>query len=304
MGNTKEELSDDQQMTFFEHLDALRPHLVRSIAAIFIFAIAAFFCKDLIIGKVLMGPQSVDFPLNRLFNYLAENWGMEGLKLNEYNLNLINTSITGQFNLHMKISFATALSLAIPYTTWELWRFIKPALTSKELKSSRMFVFYVSLCFFTGLFFGYFVITPLTLSFFAGHVVSSEIVNMIDISSYLSTVVGTSLACGLLFQLPLLVYFLSRMGLLSSGFMRRYRKHAIVGLLIISAIITPPDPYSLIMVVMPLYGLYELGIMLAVRVEKKRAKEEEEYRAMYGEDEEYEDDDYDEAGYEDEDDDE
>lgn len=270
------ENSSNGQMTFFEHLDALRPHLLRVAASILILMVAAFLSKNLIIDKVLMGPQSPNFPLNRLFEYLADKWGMDGLKLNNYSLNMINTTLPGQFNLHMKISIVTALAIAVPYATWELWRFIKPALTEKELKNSRMFVGYISMCFFGGLFFGYFIIAPLTINFFSGYTVSDDIVNMIDIGSYLSTVVNLSLACGILFQLPILIYFLSKMGLVTSAFMRKYRKHAVVLLLVFSAIITPPDAFSLILVVLPLYGLYEVGIVIAARIEKKKAKEEME----------------------------
>lgn len=295
MGNNGEN-SSEGQMTFFEHLDALRPHLLRSVVAILIIMIAAFFSKDFIIDKVLMGPQSPNFPLNRLFEYLSEKWGIAGLKLNNYSLNMINTNLYGQFNLHMKISIMTGVALAVPYTTWELWRFVKPALTPKELKSSRMFVGYVSLCFFSGLFFGYFVITPLTINFFAGYTVSGDITNMIDIKSYLSTVINTGFACGILFQLPIFIYFLSKMGLITAAFMRKYRRHAVVLLLVFSAIITPPDAVSLIMVVLPLYGLYELGIVIAGRIEKKRALEEAEYYGEEEHDEEYDEDEEEEGG--------
>ncbi|MCD8174232.1 MAG: twin-arginine translocase subunit TatC [Alistipes sp.] len=275
--------SSSEEMTFFEHLDALRPHLLRSAIAIFVFMAVAFVCKNLIIDKVLMGPQSPGFPLNRLFDHLADRWGMDALRLNSYSLDMINTAMAGQFNLHIKISIIAAIVVAIPYTLWELWLFVKPALTPAELSGSRMFVFYVSVCFLAGVLFGYFIIAPLTVNFFSSYTVSPDIVNMIDVGSYLSTIVNLSLACGVFFLLPILIYFLARMGLVSAPFLRKYRKHSFVVLLIFSAIITPPDVFSLVLVILPMYGLFEVGIVLAARVERRKALEDEEFYSDDGE---------------------
>ncbi|MCD8072869.1 MAG: twin-arginine translocase subunit TatC, partial [Alistipes sp.] len=243
---TVNDTSSSGEMTFFEHLDALRPHLVRSAIAIFVFMIGAFLAKDFIIDKLLMGPQSEGFPLNRLFDNLADRWNMDSLRLNDYTINMINTTVSGQFNLHMKISVVAGFVLVVPYFLWELWRFIKPALTPDEIAGSNKLVLYVSLCFFSGVLFGYFILAPITLNFFMGYSVSPDIENMIDIGSYLSTVVNLSLACGVLFLLPVLIYFLARMGIMTSSFMRKYRRHAFIVLLIFSAILTPPDVFSLI----------------------------------------------------------
>lgn len=268
--------SSDAEMTFFEHLDALRPHLIRAATALFLVMIGAFLGKKFIIDLVLMGPQSPAFPTNRFFCYISHRFlNNDTLCINPVDLNLVNTSLGGQFNLHMQVALASAIVVAAPYLLWEIWRFIRPALTDFERKKSSLFVLYVSLCFFVGLAFGYFLIVPLSINFLAGYEASSAITNLTDVRSYLATVLQVSLACALVFQLPLLVYFLARMGIISSHFLRKYRRHAIVLLAIVSAIITPPDLFSLILVVVPLYGLYEYSIVLATKVERKKALEAE-----------------------------
>ncbi|MDD3107887.1 MAG: twin-arginine translocase subunit TatC [Alistipes sp.] len=276
MSNTPEE-SSENEMTFFEHLDALRPHLVRGFASLFIIMIVAFIAKRFIIDIVLMGPQSPDFITNRLLCEASHSLFGDGrLCINPIKLNMVNTALGGQFNLHMQVSLVTGIALAVPYLLWEIWQFIAPALTSYERHKSRMFVLYVSLCFFTGLLFGYFMIAPLSINFLANYQASPDIINMIDIKSYLTNILSVSIGCAVIFQLPLLIYFLTRMGIVSAAFLRHYRRHAIVLLTIISAIITPPDLFSLVLVVLPLYALYELSIFLAVRVEHQKAKEEAE----------------------------
>jgi sec-independent protein translocase protein TatC len=152
---------------------------------------------------------------------------------------------------------------------WELWQFVKPALTDRERAGTRWFVFYVSLCFFAGLLFGYFIVTPISLHFFLNYTVSDSLTNLIEVNSYFSQVIGVSLGIGLVFQLPLIVHILTRVGIFSPAFLRRYRRHAAVVLAVISAVITPPDLFSLILVMIPLYGLYEMSIFLSARTYKK-----------------------------------
>lgn len=275
-------------MEFWDHFAALRPHLVRGAAAVVVIGVAAFLLKGFLIDKVLFGPKSADFPTNRLLlsaGYALQSlcewinsWSGLSLGVNtdafdvsNLDFRVINTSLAGQFNLHMKVSFVTGLVLAMPYVLWEFWRFVKPALTEREIAATHRFVFWVSCFFFTGLLFGYFIIVPLSVSFFINYEASASIVNMIDVGQYLSTVMVASLASALVFQLPLVVYFLTRMGLVSSAFLRRYRRHAFVVLLTVAAIITPPDIFSLVLVIIPLYWLYELSIRLAARTERKQA---------------------------------
>ena len=260
--SNKREKSSDTEMTFFEHIEALRPHLVRGVLALVVVMIAAFIGKKFVIDWVLMGPQSPDFPTNRwLCDFSYWVFGDNRICINQVKINMVNTALAGQFNLHMQVAFATAIAVAVPYLLWE------------------------SLCFFTGLAFGYFVIAPLSISFFAGYQASPDITNMIDIRSYLTTVLSVSIACAVLFQLPLLIYFLARMGLITASFLKRYRRHALVLLMVVSAIITPPDIFSLFLVVIPLYGLYECSILLASRVERKMAREETEAVVVQSQDE-------------------
>ncbi len=285
--------SSSTEMTFFEHIDALRPHLIRGVSSILVIAIVAFFFRGFIIDTVLFGPQSPDFPTNRLLRWIAEHindlygwinsWAgtslafdVESLNAQTQSFNTINTYMAGQFNLHMKISFIVGLSLAIPYIVWELWRFVKPALTENEIRGTRWLVFWVSVCFFAGLAFGYFIMAPLSVNFFINYQASEHITNMIDVGDYFSTILIASLGCALMFQLPLLVYFLTRIGLISSTFLKKYRRHALVILMTIAAIITPPDIFSLFLVTIPLYFLYELSISLSMRVERKIAAEQQE----------------------------
>lgn len=255
------------EMTFFEHVDALRPHLVRGAAAILLLAVAAFVCKKLLVDTVLLGPMSPEFPTNRLLDRLAALSGLDWPADTEH-LQLVSTTMAGQFNLHLKISMIAALAAGFPYLLWELWRFVRPALTERELNGCRRFVLYVSAGFFGGLLFGYFVIAPLTIGFLAQYSVSAAVVNMIDVNSYLSTVVDVSIACAVVFQLPLLVHFLTRMGLIGPAFLRRYRRHAIVMLAVLAAVITPPDAFSMVLVLVPLAGLYQFGIHVSERAAK------------------------------------
>lgn len=276
MSDTPEKPSGSE-MTFFEHIEALRPHLMRASMALLVMIVAAFVGKAFIIDVLLMGPQSADFPTNKFFCYMSHVLtNGDSLCINNLHFNLYNTALGGQFNLHMQVALVSAIAVAVPYLLWEVWRFISPALTPYERRKSRMFVLYGSLCFFAGLSFGYFVIAPLSVNFLSTYQASSEISNIIDIKSYLSTVINVSMACAVVFQLPLLVYFLARMGIVTSAFLRKYRRHAIILLAILSAIITPPDLFSLFLVILPLYGLYEYSIVLADKVEKKKAKDEAE----------------------------
>ena len=259
-------------MSFFEHLDALRPRLMRSAAALFIFMIAAFLAKEWLMA-IIMGPKSEWFPTNRLFAWLSDLMNTDVLRINARPMTLINTTMAGQFNLHLSLAFYTALLLAVPYMLWELWGFVKPALSRSEQRSSRLFVLQVTFCFFTGAAFGYFLLAPLSINFLANYTVSGDISNMIDIGSYMSIVLNMTFVCGFVFLLPVLVGLLAGMGLLTASFMKRYRRHAIVILAAVSAIITPPDAASMVLVALPLYGLYELSISIAARGERRHRRE-------------------------------
>ena len=262
---------EEVDMSFWEHLDALRPRIMRSVVALLVFMVAAFLAGDLLMS-VVTGPMSAEFPTNRFFAWMADRLSSEVLRINSNPVQLINTAMAGQLNLHLSIAFHTALLLAIPYLLWELWGFVRPALSAREQRRGRFFVVQVSLCFFTGVLFGYFVLAPLSVNFLSSYQISQSIANMIDISSYMSLVLNMTFVCGIIFLLPVLSSLLSGMGLLTADFMRKYRRHAIIVLAVLAAFVTPPDAVSMVLVLIPLYGLYELSISVAARGEKRYAR--------------------------------
>jgi sec-independent protein translocase protein TatC len=185
--------------------------------------------------------------------------------------------VAGQFDIYFNIILIGGFILAFPYVFWQFWKFTKPALSSKELKNTRGVIFWVSLLFFIGVLFGYFVIAPYTINFFANFSIDDNIENIWTIGSYFNTIVPLILGAGLAFQLPLVMYFLAKVGIVSSKYLRRVRKYAIVIMLIVSGIITPPDMLSQIICTLPLWLLYEISILLCVKVEKRQGKEEAEW---------------------------
>ena len=253
---------DVNDMTFFEHLDELRPGLLRSVAILLVAMVVAFILKEPIMDAI-MGPKSPDFISNAAMYSLAERTGSEVLKINQTPLTLINTAMAGQFNMHILMAFYVALLVAIPYLLFELWLFVRPALTKSERRSSSRFILWVVLCMAIGVCFGYFILAPLSVNFLTSYVVSSDITNMIDVSSYIKLVANLTLVCALIFELPVAVHFLSKVGLITAEFMKKYRRHAIIVLAVCAAIITPPDIVSMVLVIIPLYLLYELSIKIA-----------------------------------------
>lgn len=260
----------DEAMSFGEHLDALRPHLVRGAGAIVLLAVAALCCKKWLIDGLLFGPLRPDFPTNRLLARLGAWSQLDELAWQVGDLTLVNTTVAGQFNLHLAVSFAAACVAGFPYLLWELWRFVRPALTLREQRACRRGVGCVSAGLLLGLLFGYYVLAPLSITFLTQYQASAAITNLIDVRSYLAAVLNVSIACAAVFQLPLLVWLLTRMGVLSPQWLRRYRRHAVVVLAILSAIITPPDAFSLLLLLVPLYGLYALSIRIADRASRKQ----------------------------------
>lgn len=268
-------LQEAAEMSFLEHLEALRWHVMRSVVAILIGAVAAFFAKDFVFDTILLGPKNPDFWTYRTLCDLASRFGLSDLMcIREIPFGLINTSMSGQFTTHMMVSFLTGLVLAFPYIVWEIWRFVSPGLHAHERRYATGMVFYVSLLFMLGVLFGYYLITPMSVNFLGTYQVSGQVQNMIDLDSYFSTVATLVLACGLMFEMPVLMYFLTKVGVVSPEFLRNYRKHAVVIILFIAAVITPPDVASQILVFFPLMLLYELSIFVSVFVirNKERAK--------------------------------
>jgi sec-independent protein translocase protein TatC len=261
-----------KEMSFLDHLEELRWHIIRSVIAILVVAIAAFIAKEFIFDVVIFGPKSTDFITYRFFCWLGETLHLSGMCITELPFELLSMRMAGQFTTHMMVSFVAGLIIAFPYILYELWRFISPGLHVKERKASRGLIVVTSFLFTLGVAFGYFVIVPLSVQFLATYSVSSEVVNRIDLGSYISMVTSVTLSTGLLFELPVIIYFLSRIGLVTPEIMRTYRKHAIIVILIVAAIITPPDITSQILVSIPVMLLYEASIFVSKRVEQKRLK--------------------------------
>lgn len=275
---------NSNEMSFLGHLEVLRWHLIRSVVAALIMMIAAFLFRDLIFNGIILSPRNPDFISNRMFNqfgqWIGELLGRDtpAMTINKTPLNLVNIEMAGQFMSHVKISLIAGLILASPYIIRELWKFIEPALHENEKKYAGVAIFSISSLFIIGILFGYFIITPLSIDFLNTYVVSKDVVNTIKLNSYISTVTTVTFATGLVFELPVVAYFTSAIGIVTPEFLKKYRRHAYVILLIIAAVITPPDVFSQILVCIPLIILYEISIYISrfvVRRKKKRELSEE-----------------------------
>lgn len=264
------------EMSFLDHLEELRWHIIRSSLAIVVFAVVAFIMKDFIFNTVILRPRMPEFWTNRMLSKLGDLVGTDALKINQTPLQLISIKIAGQFSTHIWVSIIAGFLLASPVVFYEFWHFIKPALYEKEQKIATGAVFYTSFLFILGVLFGYYLIVPLSINFLGTYNVSSEVTNQINLISYISSVTSIVLASGVVFLVPIFSFFLSKVGLLTPKFMRTYRKHAYVVMLLVAAIITPPDIFSQILVCLPLVFLYEIGIVISARVVKKREKELDE----------------------------
>ena len=266
-----QEEEEEGGMSFLDHLEALRWHLLRSVSAILILSVAAFLAKSFVFGIVILGPSKVDFVTYRWLCELSDYVGLPALCIDELPFTIQSRQMTGQFTMHMTSSFVVGFIASFPFVFWEVWRFISPGLYDQEKNAARGAVFFVSLLFFMGAAFGYFVLAPLSINFLSNYQLDPSILNEFDITSYISTLTMLVLASAIMFQLPVVVYFLAMSGLVTSGMLKAYRRHAIVVILVLSAIITPPDVISQILIAMPILVLYEAGIQIAKRLERKRA---------------------------------
>jgi sec-independent protein translocase protein TatC len=263
-----------KEMSFLDHLEELRWLLVRSTIAILIGAVVAFFFSDFIFNEIIFGPKSPDFITYRLFCELSQQFGLDkGLCVSEINLPIQNREMGGQFSMHMWTSITVGFIFAFPFILWEIWKFISPALYDNEKKYAVSFIIVSSFLFFLGVLFGYYLIAPLSVQFFASYIISPEISNAIDMDSYISLMKTSAIASGLLFELPIIIYFLTKVGLVNPPFLRKYRKYTLIIVLILAAIITPPDVLSQIIVTIPIMILYEVSILISVLVVKNQEKE-------------------------------
>ncbi len=258
------------EMSFMDHLEDLRWLLVRSTIAVLIAATAVFFVSDFIFDTVLFGPTKADFVTYRFFCDLSQMIGIaDTICVSEMDFVIQNTAMEGQITILIWTCITAGFILGFPYILWELWRFISPALYDKERKNAKLFIFIASILFFIGVLFGYYVIIPMSVNFFATFTVSESIKNEFNLDSYISMLKTSVIACGLFFELPIVIYFLTKLGLVTAEFLRKYRKYAIVIVLIVAAIITPPDVVSQIIVSIPMLIIYEGSIYIAAFVGRK-----------------------------------
>lgn len=277
---------EEKEMSFLEHLEEFRWHIIRAFISIFVFAIAAFIFREPIWNLIILAPSRPDFWTYTMFcdlgRYVSDLFKIsedgDFFCVEEMNFIIQSRRMTAQFTMALVSSFVIGLIVAFPYAFWEFWRFIRPGLYQNEKQLSRGAVFFVTLLFLTGILFGYYIVAPISINFLTNFTLDDSILNEIDLSSYVSTVMMLVLACGIMFQLPVVVYFLTKAGIITPQFLKTYRKHAVVVILVLSALITPPDIISQILMCFPLMLLYEISIVVASGIKRKedRLKLEEE----------------------------
>ncbi|GAB2543079.1 twin-arginine translocase subunit TatC [Rufibacter soli] len=260
---------EEHEMTFLDHLEVLRWHLIRSAVAVVVFTGIAFSFPEIVFHEIILGPSRVDFLTYRKLCEVGAILNSPGLCIKELPFTLQSRELASQFTMHLTSSFIIGLLLGFPYLFWEIWSFIKPGLYPNERKNSRGAVFFVSALFLVGSLFGYFIVSPLSINFLASYQIDPSIVNEFDLSSYVSTLITIVLSCGLMFELPMIVFFLSKAGLVSPELMRIYRKHAIVVIAFVAAILSPPDVLSMTLMGIPLLLLYEVSIHISWMVRKQ-----------------------------------
>ena len=263
-----------KDMSFLDHLEILRWHLVRSSAAILFFGTIAFLFKNIIFDTILLAPTKLDFYTYQLLCRISKFFSEKGMCIEELPFTLQSLGMSEQFSIHIWVSITAGIIVAFPYIIWEVWRFISPGLYKHEKKYATWFILLSSILFFAGVLFGYYVITPLSVNFLGNYSVSEMVDKNFKIGSYISIIKSSVLASGLMFELPIIIYFLAKMGLVTPQFLRTYRKHAIVLVLILAAVITPPDVISQVIVTIPVVLLYELSILIASIIYKREAKQQ------------------------------
>lgn len=276
----KKERKDPNEMSFLDHLEELRWHLIRSTLAVVILGVGAFLMKDFIFDTIIFGPKKMSFPTYRLFCDIATRLGFDSAFCAEsLPFTIQNRTMAGQFSAHIWTSIWAGFIVGFPYVLYEIWKFISPGLYEKERRHSRGFILIASALFFMGVLFGYYVVAPLSINFLGTYQVSEEVLNEIDISSFISTVRAAVVACGIMFELPIIIFFLTRVGLVTPEILRKYRKIALVIVLVLSAVITPPDVASQIIVAVPVLILYQISIYISSVVLKRQAKAQKNARS-------------------------
>jgi len=268
------------EMSFLDHLEDLRWHLIRAVGAMLITATVAFLAKGFIFDVLIFGPSNASFFTYEILCEVAKYIGFkESFCFTELPFEIQSRTMAGQFSAHIWTAITAGFILAFPYIIYEFWKFISPGMHQNERKHSRGFIIVSSILFFIGVLFGYYVVCPLSINFLGTYQVSQQVHNDFDLSSYISLIRASVLASGLIFELPIVIYFLTKVGLVTPTFMRKYRKYALVLVLILSAIITPPDIASQIIVAIPVLILYEISIYISKFVLKKQSRKLSESKA-------------------------
>jgi sec-independent protein translocase protein TatC len=265
--------STDKEMSFLDHLEDLRWHLIRSFLSVIILASIAFLAKDFIFNVLIFGPKHSDFPTYKILCEIAQFIGFkDSFCFTELPFRIQSRTMGGQFSAHVWTSITAGFIIAFPYILNEMWKFISPGLKANERSSAKGFILKASLLFFIGVLFGYYVVTPLSINFLGTYQVSGEVYNDFDLSSYISLVRASVIASGLIFELPILIYILTKVGIVSPEILKKYRKLSLVIVLILSAIITPPDIASQVIVSVPIIVLYEISIYISKAVIRKQKR--------------------------------
>lgn len=268
------------EMSFIDHLEQLRVHIIRSVLAILVCAVFIFIYRDWIFDNVIAGPINPHFITYTKLCALS-HWAKMGdaLCMPPVTLDMQTTTFGGQFMGSITMAFVGGIILAFPYIFWEVWRFIKPALKEKEIKNTRFVIFWVSFFFFSGAAFGYFLLGPFTFNFLGNFTLGKQhlLISRPTLNDYLDNLINIILGCGLAFELPVVAYILTKIGLITPSFLKQTRRYAIVIILVVAAVITPsPDWMSQMIVFTPLWLLYELSIIISSRVQKEEVKKEQE----------------------------
>lgn len=270
----------EAEMSFFDHIDILRKHLLRGLAVVTLLTCVAFYYTDFIWHDIIMGPKDPNFWTYRMGCKLAALIPSIGQDfcITKIDAKIINTEMSGQFTLQMSSCITAGLILGVPYLLFEIWLFVKPALLETERKSSQGFVFFASVLFLAGVLFGYYFICPWSINFLINFTVDPSIQNTFTIDSYLSTVLTLTLGTGIIFQLPVVIFILSKLGVMTPQFMRKNRRYAAILILVVAAVVTPTaDPFTMMIVALPLFLLYELSIMISANIQKKKLIAEKEF---------------------------
>lgn len=264
----------EKEQTFWDHLDELRKVIFRVFIVVALITTITFLFKDTLFSVVL-APSKSDFALYRFFCWLGEVLSMPSLCPGAFHVDLISTQLTSQFMIHLSTALYASVLLASPYVIYQLFRFVSPALYTREKQYATRVVFYSLLLFFMGVLLSYYLIFPLSFRFLATYQVSEEVMNTITLASYMDTFLMLSLLLGILFEIPVIMWCFAKLGFLTPTFLRTYRRHAIVLVLIVAAIITPTtDIFTLLLVSVPIYALYEISIGIVKRAVSQREKEE------------------------------